>query len=161
TQLTGNEIGSIGSNLTSRVARLTIQNGTFTTASNAEIKLGAVANSFGSLTVTTGGILNGLPKLLVGGASATGSLTVNGGTILANSTEVGSGSAGNGTATITGPFSSLTTNTLFVGNQGNGTMLITVGGTVQNNGTATVGNASGVTGRVTVDSSTARWIQSG
>src|SRR4051794_39680601 len=67
TLLSANEIGSIGSNLTSRVARLTIQNGTFTTPSNAEIKLGAVANSFGSLTVTTGGVLNGLPRILVGG----------------------------------------------------------------------------------------------
>jgi T5SS/PEP-CTERM-associated repeat protein len=166
TSLAGNEIGTIGgggSIQTARSARLTIQNGTFTTANNSPFTLGAVAGGLGSLTVTSGATLTGSPRILVGGASATGTLTMDlgGGTILANSVEIGSGSLSNGTANISGPFSKLSTNTLLVGNHGNGTMLITVGAVVQNNGTATIGNASGIGGLVTVDGATARWNQSG
>lgn len=183
----GSEVGTVGgggSIQTARNARLTIQNGTVSTAANSPLTVGAATGGIGSLTVTTGGILTGAPRLLIGGASATGSLTVNGGTVSANLVEVGSGASSVGNAVITGPFSQLTagsmtignagngaalvtigavvnTGALLLGNQSNGTLLINLGGVFQNNGTATIGSASDVRGVVTVDGSTARWIQSG
>ncbi|HRK29670.1 MAG TPA: hypothetical protein PLD59_01225 [Tepidisphaeraceae bacterium] len=168
TSITGNEVGSIGGGgtiLVARNARLTIQNGTFnfSSALTPQMLVGAVPGGVGSLTVTGGATVTGLPRLLIGGASATGTLTMDlgGGTILASTLEVGSGTGSIGNAVIGGPFSQLTTNSLLVGNDGNGTMLINIGAVVQNNGTAILGDAIGTAGVVSMDTSTARWNQTG
>lgn len=168
TAITGNEIGTVGGGGTILIARnaaLTIRNGVynFNAALAPQMLIGAVSGGVGSLTVTGGATVSGLPRLLVGGPSATGTLTMDlgGGTILASTLEVGSGTGSIGNAVIGGPFSQLTTNSLLVGNDGNGTMLINIGAVVQNNGTATLGDAAGTSGVVTMDSSTARWNQTG
>lgn len=168
TAITGNEIGTVGGAgtiVTARSARLTLQNGTFNfnAALTPQMVLGAVAGGAGSLTVTNGASVTGLPRLLVGGPSAVGTLTMDlgGGTILASTLEVGSGTGSVGNAIIGGPFSQITTNSLVVGNDGNGTMLINIGAFMQNNGTAILGDAAGTSGVVTMDTSTARWNQTG
>lgn len=166
TAITGNEIGTIGGGgtiATARSARLTIQNGTFNfnAALTEQVLIGAVPGGIGSLHVDSGGIVSGSPDVLVGTASATGSLIVNGGTMTARKLELGSGESGRGTAIVTFPFSSLTVGSLLVGNAGSGTMQIDVGATFTNNSTATIGNASGSSGIVTLDGGTTRWIQTG
>jgi T5SS/PEP-CTERM-associated repeat protein len=139
---------------------LTIINGIFSVPFQSSMAIGAVANSTGVLTVSTGGQLIGNPFILVG-AFGSGTMTVqNGGKLLSDAVQIGNSPTTTGTATITGAGSALVTVSLVTGNGGPGTLNILAGGQVESN-SGVVANLSGGSGTVTVDGANSKWTNSG
>lgn len=100
---------------------------------------------------------------LIIGASATGGMTVNGGSDVSNSGgSLAGGTADSvGTVTVDGAGSTWTGNgTLVVGSNGSGMLNIQNGGTVSNSG-CTIGNTAAAVGTVTVDGVGSMWSNGG
>ena len=112
---------------------------------------------------TTGSIYNSGNEYYVGYTdSSTGTLTINGGSLLSKANGyVGYTATSTGTATVTGSGSKWTNSgNLYVGRSGNGTLNIQANGQVSNT-TGYVGYNSGSTGTATVTGSGSTWTNSG
>jgi T5SS/PEP-CTERM-associated repeat protein len=144
--------------LTFLAGQLTIMDGFVLAPSQSLIKIGASRAGF--LTVTTGGLLGGLPHIQLAD-SANGTLTVNNnGDISASDVSIGSNTGRAGTAAISGNGSSLLTTALMVGDNGTGTLDISAGGDVDSD-SAIIGHFSGSLGIVHVRDSGSTWDVSG
>lgn len=144
---------------------LIIQNGgsvNNTNASTNGVILGDIIGSSGNVTVDgVGSSWTNSADLYVGN-SGTGSLTIQNGGIVSNTTSyLGNTSSSNGSVTVDGAGSSWTNSGfLYVGNNGTGTLTIQNGGAVSNT-TGYLGDASGSSGSVTVDGAGSSWTNSG
>ncbi len=117
--------------------------------------IGAVANSTGTLTISTGGRFESSSGIVRVGHLGTGTLTVQSGGVVQSTTDVvlAQNPGTTGAANVTGATSALNTGPLTVGNQGGGALNISNGGQVQDT-TAIVGNLAGSTGAVTNNAGT-------
>lgn len=142
-----------------RLGRVAVMDGFLSTPLQADIEIGSVAGSSGTLQVLTDGLVLGSPEIIVG-VNGGGTLSIfNGGDVIADAVTIGKNAGVTGTATITGASSSLLAAGLKVGASGNGVLNITDGGRVDSTG-CTIGDAVGSTGTVTVDG-VSTWNMSG
>jgi T5SS/PEP-CTERM-associated repeat protein len=142
-----------------RLGRLAVMDGFLSTPLQADIEIGSVAGSSGTLQVLTDGLVLGSPEIFVG-VNGGGTLSIfNGGDVIADNTTLGLTSGVTGTATITGGGSSLLADQLVVGSSGIGMLNITAGGRVDSTD-GIVGDAVGSTGTVTVSGANSRWQMS-
>jgi T5SS/PEP-CTERM-associated repeat protein len=151
TAATGNHIG----NQPGRSGRLTIIDGTISTATNSQLLVGDIAS--GTLTVSTGGRLIGSPSLSVGSSVLSTLVVDDGGIINAGEGVIGNFQGTTGIGTVTGAGSQwVSTSVLTVAQSGQGMLNITAGGFVQNT-LGIVGGTSIGTGAVTVSGVGSQW----
>ena len=142
------QIGIVGA------GSLTIENGG--AVSSAGCYIGEASGATGSITVTDpGSSWNNSGNNLFVGYFGTGTLTIqNGGAVLADETIIGGGATAVGTVTLDGATSTWTnTGPLTVGESGTGTFNLQNGATFQSP-TAYLGLDGGSSGTVTVDNAT-------
>ena len=126
----------------------------------ADIEIGSVAGSTGTLQVDAGGLVLGSPEIIVG-ANGGGTLSIfNGSDVIADAVTLGKTAGSTGLATITGASSSLLTAGLTVGSSGIGVLNINTSGRVDSSSGA-IGSNAGSTGTVNVDDADSRWNLSG
>jgi T5SS/PEP-CTERM-associated repeat protein len=143
-----------------RLGRLAVMDGLLSTAFRADIEIGSVAGSSGTLQVLNDGLVLGSPEIFVG-ASGGGTLSIfNNGDVIAGDTTVGWNSGATGTATITNAGSSLLADVLVVGSSGTGVLNVTASGRVDS-ASGVVGDLLGSTGTANVDGALSRWINTG
>ncbi|BCS55760.1 hypothetical protein GSbR_03640 [Geobacter sp. SVR] len=100
-------------------------------------------------------------SVFIGYNTGDGSLSINGGSAVTNSSASLGVSAGKtGTVTVDGTGSKWTNSSLTVGNSGTGTLTITNGAAVTGT-SSTLGSAAGSSGMVSVDGSSSKWTSGG
>ena len=145
-------------NSSSRSGQFTVTDGIVIAPLNSGLSVGNLGT--GQLTVSTGGLLIGSPKIAVGGG-ANGTLVINnGGDIIASDVTIAALSGHTGAATITGASSSLLAAALHVGKAASGTLDILASGRVDSS-SGTIASAAGITGTVNVDGTNSQWNDSG
>ncbi|WP_370677325.1 autotransporter domain-containing protein [Pleomorphomonas sp. PLEO] len=132
------------------------------TVTSTTARLGDVAGSTGTATISGSGSTWTLSDRIGVGTSGTGSLTVSaGGTVSSTGGIVGWNSTGTGTALITGSGSRwANTGVLYIGNQGDGTLTVSAGGAVTSTD-GYVATESGSTSSATITGSGSAWTMSG
>ncbi len=144
-------VGSVGT------GALTIQNGGM--VSNSSSVIGSGSNSEGTVTVSgSGSSWVNTAALTVGGSEAIGTLTVENGGIVSNTTgTIGSLPGSKGTVTVGGSGSSwVNSEHLTIGNSGTAALTIANGGMVSNT-FGSIGSRSGGEGTVTVRGMGSNW----
>ncbi len=136
---------------------LTIKAGGY--VENASAKIGILASSMGTVSVSGSGSQWNDTGNMVVGSGGTGQLQVSAaGLVTSGSSTIGDSAGSHGTVTISGTGAHWIDSGLFlnVGNSGNGTLNILAGGLVENS-TARIGAASTGNGVANVDGPNSRW----
>jgi T5SS/PEP-CTERM-associated repeat protein len=139
-----------------RLGQIAVIDGILSTPLEADIEVGSVAGGFGTLQVSTGGLVLGSPEIIVG-VNGGGQLGIfNGGDVIADAVTLGKNAGSTGTATITGASSSLLTTDLTVGSSGPGVLNVNASGRVDSTSGA-LGDLVGSTGTANVDGVNSKW----